>query len=454
MTYDLVIKNGTIITAHNRYQADIGIRQDRISAIGERLSGKQEIDAQGKYVIPGAVDIHVHMQMPIGGGVFSSDDFFTGTRAAALGGTTTIIDFVEPEAEEPLLHALAKRRAEADSQVVIDYGLHMTIGPTEMDKLGQISAVVKAGCPSFKLYTAYGFRLDDGELLRALETIRDVGGWPVIHAENWDVIRTLVARNLAAGHTTPPWHPRSRPAALEGEAVGRVIDIAVFVGVPLHIFHVSCEAALERIRAARARGLPITAETCPQYLFLTEEAYDAAGVDGALPVCSPPLRSQSDQNALWQALAHDDLQIVTTDHCPFTRAEKARGLARDFSHIPGGVPSIEMRLSALYQGVQRGLYSAQRWVDLCSTTPARLAGLPGKGEIAIGADADLVVFDPDRPVTLSSNFLHENVDWTPYEGLQLVGWPEVTISRGQVIAYAGKLLAEPGRGRFLPRSCQ
>lgn len=447
---DLVITNGTIVTSKATFRADVGVAGARIAVIGESLMGARTIDASGKYVIPGGVDIHVHMQMPAGEGVVSSDTFYSGTRAAALGGTTTVVDFVEPEPPESLLAALAARRMEADPQVVIDYGLHMTIGPAEIAKLEQIPAAYEAGCGSFKLYTAYDFRLHDGQLMQAFEAIKAAGGLPVIHAENWDVITTLVARNLAAGRTTPHWHPRSRPAVMEGEAVGRVIDVADYVGVPLHVFHVSCTAAADRISGARRRGLPITGETCPQYLFLTQDAYDAAGMEGCLPVCSPPLRPRADQEALWQALARDDLQIVTTDHCPFTRTAKTRGLD-DFSRIPGGVPSIEMRLAGIYQGVVRGVFSLNRWVELCCTRPARLAGLPAKGDIAIGQDADLVVFDPQRQKTLSKASLHEQVDWTPYEGLVVHGWPAVVLSRGEVIVESGKCDAAPGRGRFLSR---
>jgi len=450
MSYELVIKNGLVVTSKTLFRADVGVRAGRIAAIAESLSGAEEIDARGQLVIPGGVDIHVHMQMPLGNGVVSADDFYTGTRAAAFGGTTAIIDFVEPEPGQPLLGALAARRAEADPRVTIDYGLHMTIGPAQMARLDELQAVRDAGCGSFKLYMAYDFRLHDGELMQALTAIRQVGGWPVIHAENWDVITTLIAENLAAGRTSPHWHPRSRPALLEGEAAGRAIDIARYVDSPLHIFHVSCADVVERIRSARDAGLPITGETCPQYLFLNQDAYDAAGVAGALPVCAPPLRPRAEQTALWQALARNDLQIVTTDHCPFTRAEKAQGID-DFSKIPGGVPSIEMRLAGVYQGVVRGYFSLNRWVELCSAAPARLAGFVNKGDIAIGKDADLVIFDPDRRVKLSTDFLHERVDWTPYEGIALQGWPVITISRGEVIVRDGEFLAEPGRGRFVPR---
>lgn len=450
--YDIVIKNGTVVTASTTTAADIGIRSGQIAAIGQGLAGEREIDATGKLVTPGAVDIHVHMQMALGGGVVSADDFFTGTRAAAFGGTTAIIDFVESQPAQTLMEGLAARRAEADPRVVIDYGLHMTLGPTDIAKLDQVPEVYRAGCTSFKMYMAYGFRLTDDQMMLALEAVRDVGGFPVVHAENWDVICALVARNVANGRFTPHWHPRSRPALMEGEAAGRVIDLATLVGTPLHIFHVSCEAVVKRIVAARRQGLPITGETCPQYLFLTQEAYDAPGLDGTLPVCSPPLRPQADQDALWRALGQGDLQMVTTDHCPFVKADKARGLA-NFSQIPGGVPSIEMRFPALYShGVRTGRLSLNQWVALCCTTPARLAGLKKKGDIAVGYDADVVIFDPERVVTLSTATLHEQVDWTPYAGLTLQGWPSVVLSRGRVVVAEGVFMGEAGNGRFINRA--
>jgi dihydropyrimidinase len=454
MTYDLVIKNGTIVTAETTYQADLAIQGERIAAIGQSLTGDQEIDATGKLVTPGAVDVHVHHQMPLPSGVISADDFFTGTRAAALGGTTSIIDFVDAKAEQPLLEALAARQAEAEGRVVIDYGLHMTITPTDIPKLDQVRAVYEAGCASFKLYMAYGFRLKDDELLQALEAVAEVGGLPVVHAENWDVICMLIARNLAAGHTEPPWHPASRPAIMEGEAAGRVIDMARLVGSPLYIFHVSCAEVVERIRVARQQGLPVYGETCPQYLLLTEALYHRPGVSGAQPICAPPLRTVADQLRLWQALARNNLQVISTDHCPFVSADKAKGLA-DFSRIPGGVPSIESRFALAYSfGVRAGRLSLNRWVDICCTRPARLFGLQRKGLIAVGYDADLVIFDPEPEVTLSTATLHENVDWTPYEGLTVTGWPAVTISRGEVIAKKGQFLGSAGRGRFVKRELE
>ena len=452
--YDLVIKGGTVVSDTAVYDADVAVTGEMITAIGRDLRGRREINAAGLYVIPGAIDVHVHLQMPIGR-YTSTDDFYHGTRAAALGGTTAIVDFVETQPEERMLDALAARQALADEKVAIDYGLHMTIGPGDIAKLDQVPDVRAAGCGSFKLYMAYGLRLTDGELMQALEAARDVDALPVVHAENWDVITTLIRRNLAAGHTSPRWHPRSRPAELEAEATGRVIDIAAWVSVPVHIFHVSCAATAGRIAVAKARGLSVTGETCPQYLYLTQDAYDRPGVAGALPVCSPPLRPENDRLALWQALESGALDIVTTDHCPFTIEEKAAGLG-DFSQIPGGVPSIESRLALVYHGlITRATgdreAALRRWVDVCATTPARLLGFRNKGRILPGYDADIVLFDPQAEVVITPESLHETAGWTPYDGVAVSGWPAVTLSRGDIIADRGQWLGVPGRGRFVHR---
>jgi dihydropyrimidinase len=452
---DLVIRNGTIITPTGLVAGDVAIDGETITAVGGTHNGRRIIDAAGKLIIPGGIDPHVHLGMPIGR-FTSADDFFHGTRAAAFGGTTAVVDFVETGPAETMLDALAARRALADPAVTIDYGLHMTIGPLDIARLDQLPAARAAGCRSFKLYMAYGLRLTDDQLLAALEAVRDVAGFPVIHAENWDLITALVARNLAAGRTEPRWHPRSRPASFEAEAAGRAIDIATYVGTPLYIFHVSCAATADRIAAAKAEGHPITGETCPQYLWLTQDVNDRPGVAGALPVCSPPLRPEADRLALWDALRDGTLDVVSTDHCPFTAAEKATGLD-DYSRIPGGVPSIESRVALVYAGLvaaappQLREAALLRWVDVCATAPAQLFGFTRKGQIAPGYDADLVIFDPDHRHTITPGTLHETAGWTPYDGLTLTGWPVVTLSRGAVLCDHGDWLGAPGNGRFVAR---
>ena len=448
MLYDLVIKNGTIVTASSTYKADIGIKDEKITAIGEDLSGKNEIDAEGKLVTPGAIDTHVHLEMPVGD-YTSTDDFFTGTRAAAFGGTTTVIDFVEAEEDQSLMAALFERKEKADKRVVIDYGLHMTIGPDDIKKLDQIKEVYNAGCRSFKIYMAYDLRLNDGEILRAFEAIGEAGGLPVIHAENWDVITTLIDQNIKKGNVDPRWHTKSRPAGLEAEAVGRVIDLAAHTGVPLHIFHISCPDAIERVKTARIHGQNVTGETCPQYLYLTDEVFEAEGVDGALPVCSPPIRGIVDQIELWEYLSDGSFHTISSDHCPFTKKEKEAGMST-FNTVPGGVPSIEMRFPSIYsKGVREGYLTLNQWVDLCCTTPAWLFGLENKGDIQVGKDADIVIFDPEKEVLLNVENLHEKVDWTPYKDITITGWPEVTISRGDIIIKDGQCLAGKGRGKFI-----
>ena len=449
---DLVIRNGTLITPGGVFPADVGIAGERIGALGEELRGAVEIDATGCYVLPGAIDPHVHLQMPVGD-YASSDDFTSGAVAAALGGTTTVIDFVEPEPGEPLLDALEKRRAEADSRVAVDYGLHTTI-PTwhaaHPETLDTLPEVMTAGVPSFKLYLAYeGLRLDDAQLYRALKAIAGVGGLPIIHCENGPLCETLRAQAVAQGNTAPIYHPLTRPPRQEAEAVSRAIDVAALAGSPLYVMHVSCAEAAARIAAARARGEPVHGETCPQYLALTADALD--GPHGERFICAPPLRSEADQSALWHALAQGDLDTLATDHCPFTADEKA-GHA-DFTSIPGGLPSIEVRLSLAYTlGVRAGRLTPERWVEVCCAAPARLLGLAHKGRLSPGFDADLVIFDPQRRVTIQAGkTLHERVDWSPYEGMTVQGWPRHVLSRGRVIVRDGEFVGEPGWGRFVSR---
>ncbi len=447
----LVIRNGLLITGDGTVAADLAVEDEQIVAIGRGLHGDQIVDAAGCYVLPGAVDNHVHLQMALGG-LVSSDSFCAGTAAAACGGTTTVIDFVAPQAEQPLLHALKERRAEADGQVSIDYGLHMTIPAwhaAAAERLSEVPDVVAAGIPTFKMYQAYnGVMLDDPSLLRALTAVADAGGRTVLHSETGPVLDILRANALAEGHVEPIWHAYTRPAPLEATAIQRAVELADIGGCPLFIFHVGCLESVEAIAAARARGLDVWGETCPQYLLLNAEEH-LGGAEGALYICAPPLRSLEDQDALWQALANDTLQVVSTDHCPWTPAEKTQP---DFAQVPGGVPSIEARLSLVHHfGVNTGLLSLERWVQVCSTNPARWMGLARKGRLAPGCDADVVIFDPQLEKTITPATLHETAGWTPYDGLQVIGWPRTVLLRGKVIVENQRYVGTPGDGRFVQR---
>ncbi len=452
--YDLVIKNGRVVNADASFDADVAINGETIAAIGKDLAGTREIDATGKLVTPGAIDGHVHMQMTLPGGPTSTDTFFTGTRSAAFGGTTTIIDFAECRRRESMADSLARRRAEADPQVVVDYALHMTVGPTEINKLDQIAGLINDGCVSFKLYMAYGFYLDDGQLLQAMQKIAQGGGMAVIHAENWPAIQALVADNLANGNTSPVYHAASRPIALEAEAAARAIELATYARMPLHVFHVGSDDVVDRIAAARAKGLPVTAETCPQYLLLTEDLYSRSGVDGALPVCAPPLRSEYHRQKMWEALATDRLQIVATDHCPFTIAEKQRGInANDFTKIPGGIPSVELRYPLLYSfGVDDDLFTENQWVQMCCSRPAHIFGLKNKGVIAPGYDADIVIFDGDTEWLIEPDTLHDASDWTPYNGTRMGGRVISTFVRGKPVVQDGEFVGAQGSGQYVKRA--
>jgi dihydropyrimidinase len=449
--FDLVIVNGTLITTEATIQADLGIRGERIAAIGTRLAGLEAIDATGMLVLPGAVDEHVHLQMPVGE-FTSSDDFYTGTVAAAWGGTTSIVDFAEPRPGQPLLEALAQRRAEADGKVAVDYGLHMTLSRSDQDTLAQVAACIDAGASSFKLYMAYeGLRLDDGGVLRALAALREHGGRALVHAENHDAIVYLTALALVEGRTGPENHPLTRPAVMEAEAIHRLLALAHTTGTPLVLAHLSCELGLQEVRQARARGQTVWVETCPQYLLLDEKEYRRPGFEGAKFVMAPPPRTAADRAALWAGLATREVETVGTDHCPFFyETQKTRG-RDDFSRIPGGAPGIETRLALLYTyGVRTGRLTLQRWVEVCCTEPARRFGLtPVKGTLTVGADADVVIFDPERKVTLSYATLHQNVDYCPYEGWEVQGYPVTVLSRGEVIVRDGEFVGAQGRGRFL-----
>jgi dihydropyrimidinase len=459
-----LITGGTIVTATDNYKADVLVDGEKIAMIGMELKagGAKRISATGKYVIPGGIDVHTHMELPFGG-TFASDDFETGTRAAAFGGTTTIVDFAVQGMGEPLEKARDAWLKKARGKAVIDYGLHMIVRDVSDKVLREMETMVKEGVSSFKLFMAYPgvFMVDDASIFKALTRSAEIGGLICMHAENGGVIDVLVKRALAKKNTAPKWHALTRPPEAEGEATGRAFRLAEMAGgVPLYIVHLSAANALEQVRLFRDRGLPAYAETCPQYLFLSVDNYDEPGFDGAKYVMSPPLREKWHQDELWKGLARNDLQVISTDHCPFCMKEGFQGQPKqkelgigDFSKIPNGAPGVETRMYLTYDGgVVQNRITLNRWVEVTSTTPAKLMGMfPKKGTIAVGSDADIVVWDPRATHTISAKTHHMRVDYNPYEGRKVKGKPVVVMSRGEVIVEKDKFLGRKGRGRFIKR---
>jgi dihydropyrimidinase len=459
-----LITGGTIVTAADTYKADVLIDGEKVAAIGTDLKagGAKRIDASRKYVIPGGIDVHTHMELPFGG-TMASDDFETGTTAAAFGGTTTIVDFAVQGFGEPLEKARDAWMKKARGKAVVDYGLHMIVRDVSDRVLREMETMVADGISSFKLFMAYPgvFMVDDAAIFKALVRSAEIGALICMHAENGGVIDVLVKKALAAKHTEPKWHALTRPPEAEGEATGRAFRLAEMAGgVPLYIVHLSAAQALDQVRLFRDRGLPAYAETCPQYLFLSYDNYEEPGFDGAKYVMSPPLRPKWHQDELWKGLQKNDLQVVSTDHCPFCMKEGFMGLPKqkelgrnDFSKIPNGAPGVETRMALLFDGgVAHGRITANRWVELTSTTPAKIMGLfPRKGTIAIGSDADIVLWDPKATQTLSAKTHHMRVDYNPYEGRKVTGKASTVLSRGEVIVQNGTFLGKKGRGRFLKR---
>ena len=458
MGFDTIIVNGRIVTATDTSLADVALADGKIALIGKDLprdNATRLIDAGGKYVFPGGIDVHTHLDMPFGG-TTSADDFETGTRAAAFGGTTTLIDFAIQYKGQTLRTAFDSWMQKASNKAVCDYSFHCIITDLAGAQLDEMNALVREGVSSFKLFMAYPgvFMLDDASIFKALRATSKNGALICMHAENGGGIDVIVQQALAEGKRAPKYHALTRPTTAEAEATSRAIALAEMAGAPLYIVHLSCNEALEKVREARDRGLPVYAETCPQYLYLSLENFDAPGFEGAKYVFTPPLREKWHQEKLWNGLKRDHLQVVSTDHCPFCFKDQKELGKDDFTKIPNGGPGVEHRMSLIYSGgVAKGRFSVNRFVELVSTTPAKLFGLyPRKGTIAVGSDADMVIFDPEREHTISAATHHMRVDYSMFEGIRVTGLPDVVLSRGRVIIENDAFLGRAGQGQFLKRS--
>ncbi len=454
----VLIRGGRVVDVDGDRSADLRVGADgRVAELAPSIPaspGEEVVDAGGRLVVPGGVDAHTHLQLPVGR-VRSSDDFASGTAAAAVGGTTTVVDYVTAYRGEDPLAALATWQRWAEPAAV-DVGLHMTF--TEAVPEATVAACVERGVTSFKLYMAYPetLQVDDGVILDVMRSAGRHGGLVTLHAENGSAIETLRRRALAEGRTGVVEHSRTRPAALEGEAVARAGVLAELAGTPVYIVHVSSAPALAAVRAARERGVQMLAETCPQYLHLSAD--ELAGPEGEDFVCTPPLRDPWHQEELWQGLADGSVHTVATDHCPFPSADRRSGVRaresgwRDFTEIPGGLPGIETRMALVWEGVSAGRIGVADWVRLCSEAPARTFGLwPEKGSLRPGADADVVVWDPAAVQSLDATALHMRTDHSPYAGHRALGWPRLVLSRGRVVARDGNFVGEAGWGRYRPR---
>ncbi|MFJ6676720.1 dihydropyrimidinase [Actinosynnema sp. NPDC091369] len=451
-----LIKGGTVVNATGAVAADVLVDGEKIVALlapGFPVQADAAIDATGKYVIPGGIDAHTHMEMPFGG-TFSADTFETGTIAAAWGGTTTIIDFAVQPKGSSLLSTLDKWHAKADGRCAVDYGFHMIVSDVTDTSLKEMESCIDAGVNTFKMFMAYPgvFYATDGEILRAMQKARETGATIMMHAENGIAIDQLVAQALAQGRTDPVEHGLTRPAELEGEATSRAITLAKVTGSPLYIVHLSAAQALDAVTKARDTGQNVFAETCPQYLYLSLEDLAKPDFEGSKYVASPPLRPKEHQSELWRGLRTNDLSVVSTDHCPFCFKDQKELGRGDFSKIPNGMPGVEHRMDLLHQGVVKGEITLERWVEICSTTPARMFGLhPRKGVIAPGADADVVVYDPEARQVISAATHHMNVDYSAYEGMEITGKVDTVLSRGRVVVDAGGFHGAAGHGKFLAR---
>ncbi|ANJ10259.1 MULTISPECIES: dihydropyrimidinase [Streptomyces] len=464
MSSRTVVRGGLVITASDEIHADVLIEDGRVAALAatgtraaDAFTAERVIDATGKYVIPGGVDAHTHMEMPFGG-TYAADTFETGTRAAAWGGTTTIVDFAIQSVGHSLREGLDAWHAKAEGNCAIDYGFHMIVSDVNQETLKEMDLLVEEGVTSFKQFMAYPgvFYSDDGQILRAMQRAAGNGGLIMMHAENGIAIDVLVEQALARGETDPRFHGEVRKALLEAEATHRAIRLAQVAGAPLYVVHVSATEAVTELIRARDEGLNVFGETCPQYLFLSTDNLAEPDFEGAKYVCSTPLRPREHQAALWRGLRTNDLQVVSTDHCPFCfsgQKELGRG---DFSKIPNGMPGVENRMDLLHQAVVDGHIGRRRWIEIACATPARMFGLyPKKGTIAPGADADIVVYDPHAEQVISAGTHHMNVDYSAYEGKRVTGRVETVLSRGEPVVTEREYTGRKGHGVYTPRStCQ
>jgi len=453
---NVIIKNGKIVNSDDTLEGDVLIRDGVIAQVGEDIHPEdaEVIDAGGKYVMPGGVDVHTHLNLDQSVAV-AQDDFFTGTVAAACGGTTCIVDYpgFGPEGCD-LHHPIQVYHGYARDMAVIDYGFHGVFQHVNEDILDEIKTLVDEGIPSFKGFLTYEYKLSDLDVLRLLEKVSSSGGLLAIHAENDASIQFLRDRFLAQGKTAPRYHALSRPDHCEAEAIQRIIHLAAMSdNAPIYFVHLSTAMSLECVKTAKNEGQTVYAETCPQYLFLSEECYDEPELGGLKYMMSPPLRAKSDTEALWQGVREGHIDVIATDHCPFDFKLKRQLGKDDFSRSPCGLPGIELRVPLMFsEGVMKGRISPNRFVEIVAASPARIMGLyPQKGRIAPGSDGDIIIIDPDQRCTVAHKMLHENVDFTPYEGMDIRGWPIMTMVRGQIVAKDGEFVGKKGFGRFLKR---